>query len=280
MPGYTHLTQNEHEFIFLQLHQGESSRRIARALGRNHSTLLREIQRNSSSSEESQGSRYSPALAAPLAKQRRRNSKWAKLDDPSLQRWVIRHLTRGWSPEQLAGRLNRDAPHAAVSYETIYQFIYARAQRSVRLWEFLRRGHPRRRERNGRKAQSAKRPLIPQPISIEHRPPEANQRQRVGHFESDLLEGIKTSRSVVSVTVDRKSGYILLDKLGNKHPERRAESLVQNLGQLPFPARTLTLDNGSENMHHERIPRRWDVASFSAILIMPGKKAPSKTPSG
>ena len=262
MKGYTHLTQPEREFIFLQLHQGSSSRQIADALGRNHSTILREIQKNASASEDSVRSGYSPAQAVQLAKQRRQNSKQAKLKDPSLQRWVIRHLTRGWSPEQIAGRLKRDAPQAALSYETIYQFIYSPQQRSLRLWEFLRRGHPRRRAPNGRDLQAAKRSLIPHRISIEQRPLEANQRQRVGHFESDLLEGTKTSRSVVSVTVDRKSGYLILDKLLNKQPEPRAEHLAQNLGQLPFPTRTVTLDNGTENMYPERIAQHLGCGIF------------------
>ena len=253
MKGYNHLNQPEREFIFLQLHQGVSSRQIALALGRDHSTILREIQRNSAPTEDGRPSAYSPALAAQRATQRRQESKHAKLEDPSLQRWVIRHLTRGWSPEQIAGRLKRDAPAAAVSYETIYRFIYTPKQRSLRLWEFLRHGYPRRRAYHGRDLQVAKRSLIPHRISIEQRPVEANQRQRVGHFESDLLEGTKASHAVVSVTVDRKSGYVLLDKLLNKQPEPRAESLTQNLGQLPFPTRTVTLDNGIENMQHERV---------------------------
>jgi transposase, IS30 family len=247
------LSQPEREFIFLQQHQGASSRQIARELGRNHSTVLREIQRNSSAAEENGPGNYSPAVAAQLAKFRRAKSKHPKLADPSLQRWVIRHLTRGWSPEQIAGRLKRTAPRAAVSYEMIYQFIYSPQHRSLRLWEFLRRGHPHRRALNGRNLHTAKRSLIPHRISIEQRPPEANQRQHVGHFESDLLEGTKTSRVVVSVTVDRKSGYVIMDKLPNKQPEQRAESLAQNLGQVPFPVRTITLDNGTENMQHERV---------------------------
>lgn len=262
MKHYRHLTQSEREFIYLQLHEGHSSRTIAESLRRDHSTILREIQRNSSAHESGHPSVYSPSVATELAQQKRKNSKCAKLQDPSMQRWVIRHLTRGWSPEQIAGRLNLRAPHAAVSYETIYQFIYSPEQRILRLWEFLRRGHHRRRERVGRNTQSVKRSLIPRRISIEERPVEANQRRHVGHFESDLLEGIKTNPSAVSVTVDRKSGYVILDKVPNKQPERRAESLAQNLGQLPFPTRTVTLDNGTENMQHERVAQRLGCAIF------------------
>lgn len=262
MKGYTHLTQSEREFIYLQWHHGESSRTIAHVLKRNHATILREIQRNSPAPGKEQRPSYSPAVASQLAKSRREQSKQAKLADPSLQRWVIRHLTRGWSPEQIAGRLKLQVPHAALSYETIYQFIYARPQRSLRLWEFLRRGRPRRRATTSRGVWATQRTLIPQRISIEQRPTEANQRQRIGHFESDLLEGTKINRSVVSVTVDRKSGYVILDKLLNKQPEGRAVHLVQNLGQLPFPTRTLTLDNGTENIYHQRVARHLGCEIF------------------
>jgi IS30 family transposase len=226
MKHYKHVTQSEREFIYLQLHEGHSSRTIANSLGRDHSTILREIQRNSSAHESGHPLDYFPSAATQLARQKRKNSKSAKLQDPSMQRWVIRHLTRGWSPEQIAGRLNLRAPHAAVSHETIYQFIYSPEQRTLRLWEFLRRGDQRRRDQNGRHAQSVKRSLIPHRISIEERPIEANHRRCVGHFESFLLVGIKTSRYAVSVTVDRKSGYVILDKVLNKQPERRAENLA------------------------------------------------------
>ncbi len=262
MKHYNHMTQGEREYIFLQLHQAASSRQIARDLGRNHSTILREIQRNSAPRTEDCPSTYSPTAATHLARQRRQDSKRVKLEDPSLQRWVIRNLTCGWSPEQIAGRLKRQAPHAVVSYETIYQFIYSPQQRSLRLWEFLRRGYPHRRAQNGRDLHAAKRSLIPHRISIDQRPPEANQRQCVGHFESDLLEGTKTSRAVVSVTVDRRSGYVILDQLPNKQPERRAAGLAHNLGQLPFPTRTVTLDNGTENFYHARVARHLGCGIF------------------
>jgi len=42
---------------------------------------------------------------------------------------------------------------------------------------------------------------------------EANNREKVGHLETDLMEGMKKTGGVVSVTVDRKSGMVMLDKL-------------------------------------------------------------------
>src|SRR3954466_15586759 len=34
-------------------------------------------------------------------------------------------LSRGWSPEQVAGRLARERGRRVISYESIYRFIYA-----------------------------------------------------------------------------------------------------------------------------------------------------------
>jgi IS30 family transposase len=41
-----------------------------------------------------------------------------------MRAFVIQKLTRGWSPEQISGRLKLKAPTAAVSREAIYQFAY------------------------------------------------------------------------------------------------------------------------------------------------------------
>ena len=36
----------------------------------------------------------------------------------------------GWSPEQIAGRLAREAGHRVISYESIYRFVYAQIART------------------------------------------------------------------------------------------------------------------------------------------------------
>ncbi len=109
--------------------------------------------------------------------------------------------------------------------------------------------------RFGRHAKTRQYLKIPNRISIEQRPSEANERQRFGHFESDLLLGRRPSREVISVTVDRRTGYVLLDKLHRPEAESRAQNLIDRLGQLPLGTRTLTLDNGSENYDHAKVTR-------------------------
>lgn len=256
MKNYTHLTQNEREVIFLQLSRGLSWRQVGSLLGRSHTTIAREVKRNTSPHPESpmEESFYSPAQASLLAARRRGISRKGRLEEePDLQRFVIRCLGRGWSPEQIAGRLQLKVPERALSHETIYQFVYAKENRPLRLWEFLRRGRCRRQGLFSRKAQTAKRLQIPDRVPIEQRPLEADQRLKVGHFEADLMEGKRSQREAVAVAVDRRTGYLLLDKLESKEADPRAETLIRSLAALHVVVKTITVDNGTENYHHQRV---------------------------
>ena len=142
MKKYTQLTTAQREIIYLHLEGGKSLREIGKVLGRSHRTIGREIKRNGHSSPFTDKLIYSPSRAQRLVKQRREEGRLSKLEsDQALRRFVIGKLNRGWSPEQIAGRLKLKGPADPPSYETIYQFVYARENKALRLWEFLRRGH-------------------------------------------------------------------------------------------------------------------------------------------
>lgn len=262
MKNYTHLSLKERELVFLYLNQGKSLREIGRILNRHHATILREVTRNSGVGGKPGGGRYSPSLATSLIRRRRQESRRGKLDDLSLQHYVLGKLNRGWSPEQISGRLKLMAPNCYLSYETIYQFIYAPENKALRLWEFLRRGRRRRQFLYSRKAHTRKRLMIPNKNLIESRPKEANYRLTVGHWESDLMEGKRINPTAVSVTVDRKSRYLLLAKLATKEADSRARSLLDQLARTTILAKTITFDNGVENFQHELLTKYLGCQTF------------------
>jgi IS30 family transposase len=104
--------------------EGRSVRQMAAALDRPPSTISRELKRNSG-----RGVGYKPSYAQQQTKARR----WAgsRLErDPDLRRTVLNGLRRGWSPEQVAGRLCRERGRKVISYESIYRFIYAQISRT------------------------------------------------------------------------------------------------------------------------------------------------------
>ena len=131
--------------------QGCSLRQIASALDRAPATIARELKRHSS---HQQG--YRPRYAQEQARARRWGG--AHLDrDAALRAQVLARLKHGWSPEQLAGRLRREAGHTVIAHETVYRFIYAQTTRTKpdRAWRHCLPRAKWRRGWRGRRGGSA-----------------------------------------------------------------------------------------------------------------------------
>lgn len=260
MKNYQHLNIHEREQIKLLLSQGQSIRSIAKRLGRDHRTVGRELTRNSPSLGQVA---YCSSVAQKQALKRRTESKTKKLDTGPLRTYVVGKLTRGWSPETISGRLREINSQITVSYETIYKFIYGRENHKQRYWEFLHYGHKRREFWHGRKSQTVKRLAIPNKTNISDRPDEANNREVVGHLEGDLMEGARAKGGAVSVTVDRKAGFVMLDKLESKQSTERIGKLTNHLRKYPPRMRkTITFDNGTENYEHEQLTRELGCQTY------------------
>lgn len=261
MKKYKHLTEKERELIFLYHNQGKSYRQIAKLIARDHRTVGRELKRNSCSDEDENKPSYSPFKAQEIAERRRKEAKTglSKMDNPVLRSYVIKKIGKGWSPEQIAGRLKLKLPDLYVSYETIYKFIYARENRHLRLWELLRKRHRKRRRAKGRKAKE----MIPNRVFIDKRPKGANSRKEIGHWETDNMEGPRKNKDCVSVNVERKYLVVKLDKLRNKKSAEKRDSLINQFNKYPDNlVKTFTFDNGPENHQHQQIAKGLNCKTY------------------
>jgi transposase, IS30 family len=263
MAKYTHLNLEERERLFLYLNQGKKFREIGRLLKRDHRTIAREITRNRKEVEV--GTHlpdYLPSVAQTLTQKRRSTAKVGirKLDDPAFKRFVIRKLGNGWSPEQIAGRLQLKTPLLKVTHETIYQFIYAKENRKLRLFELLRKRHQHRQLQYGRRSQQLQ---IPGRIWIEARPESANLRLEVGHWETDNMEGKRKTKGCVSACVDRKSLLTKLTKLVSKEAKEKEAALIRDFSHWPRAlVKTITYDNGTENHTHQQVASILKCATY------------------
>jgi IS30 family transposase len=79
----------------------------------------------------------------------------------------------------------------------------------------------------------------------------ATHRSRYGHFECDTIVSGKNGSGAISVLIDRKSRYVVLNKLDSLKPSEHAEVLKPVLKTLN--ASSVTFDNGIENKHHESV---------------------------
>ena len=227
---------------------GCSIQKIAAALDRSPSTVSRELKRNRGVHA------YKPSYAQDQAKARR----WAgsRLDrEPALRRAVLRRLAQGWSPEQVAGRLAREAGRKVISYESIYRFIYAQIARTkdYRWRHYLPRDKSKRGFRGHRGGSPAT--FIEGRVSIAKRPASAARRNTPGHWEADLMLFSKYGQAVLTVH-ERQSRILLATRPSDKTANRVPRHLRNILARMPIRLRkTVTFDNGTEFARHRSLHR-------------------------
>jgi transposase, IS30 family len=228
---------------------GCSVRQIAAALDRSPSSISRELRRNSGTQV---------GYKASYAQEQTRARRWAgsRLErDPVLRRAVLERLARGWSPEQVAGRLIREAGRTVISYESIYRFIYAQIARTkdYRWRRYLPRAKSKRGFRGKRGGSSAS--FIEGRISVAERPPDAADRKTPGHWEADLMLFSKYGQAVLTIH-ERQSRLLLATRPPNKAAQGIARHLMRMFTSLPPELRkTVTFDNGTEFARHGALHR-------------------------
>lgn len=223
---------------------GRSIRQIASALDRQPSTIAREIRRNQS---------HQTGYQAVYAERQSRARRWSgsKLDrDADLREVVLSRLAHGWSPEQVSGRLAKEAGKPIISHETIYRFVYAQIRRTQDYsWRrYLPLGKSKRGWR-GRKGGSPT-SFIALRCPISERPRSADDRQMPGHWEADLMQFRNNTQTILAVH-ERSSRLVIAVRPPGKAAELIARALCAILTPLP-PAwrQTVTFDNGTEFAQH------------------------------
>lgn len=260
---YQHLRVEEREEIQLGLLRGESLRTIAKRLDRDHTSLGRELSRNSSPVVE----KYTPRLAEGRAQAKRSNrGRLERLKNETVRAYVVGQLKESWSPEQIAGTI-KAVKGETISHEAIYQYIYAQVHRGGNGWvkpgkedlrPYLARRHKKRAKKGMRKGERIFKPNGP---SIDERPVSVTLRSRIGDWEGDSIES-KNHAPGLNSLVDRKSGLLLLSKLLAKSAKATREVVSKRLANLP--SYTLTVDNGPENRTWEETEREAGVKVYFA----------------
>jgi IS30 family transposase len=266
---YRHLNLEEREKIFVWNEAKASIQEIGRRLKRNPGTISRELKRNKTGigkrSREYLLFRYVACRAQKKAEKRALKQRTkAPLKCPEIFLYVRQHVRSPyfWSPEEIAGRLSLDHPELSIDDETIYRYIYGKRQRFMKLWVHLKMHRKRRMKHHGRKSKGLGR--LPTALKIEDRPEKANTRQEEGHWETDNIGTIKTDKTSISASVERKSRVIRLRKLkdGKAGTKRRILTAQIKKEHTKFQ-KTLTIDRGSENSEHEIFTRKTQMPVYA-----------------
>jgi len=245
---------------------GSSLRQIAAALDRSPSSISREVRRNSG-----RVIGYKPKHAQDQTRERRwTGSRLEK--DPGLRRTVFDRLAKGWSPEQVAGRLALEAGRKVISYETIYRFIYAQITRTKDYsWRHYLPRRKSKRGFRGRKGGSSA-TFIEGRVSVAKRPAAAADRKSPGHWEADLMLFRKYSQAVLTVH-ERQSRLLIAVRRINKAAAPIAQHLAALFARLPRALRrTITFDNGTEFAFHYRLKTQLGIQTFFCDTHSPWQK--------
>jgi transposase, IS30 family len=241
MAGGTHLSLAERERLAALRAEGFSLRAIARGLGRVASTISRELRRNALPKGG-----YLPVHAEGCYLERRQRLAILERDE-RLGRFVRERLLEGWTPEQIAGWLERGEERGLrpVSPETIYAFIQRPGQKAEKLWKLLPRGRARRGRRRARQPRN----MTAERRSIHDRPEGVEGRQEAGHWEGDLLMCRRTRP--VLVLKERKTRFVVAARLAGKSAAETVAVMMAVFHRLdPRLRSSITLDNDTAFARH------------------------------
>ncbi len=272
------LTLSEREEISRGLAGHQSTRSMARLLGRSASTVSRELSRNAGYDC------YRAAQADEKAWVRARRPKRCKLaNSPRLRQAVARKLRLNWSPEQIAGWLTRAHPDDEsyrVSHETIYRslFVQARGVLKKELLGYLRSKRTIRRSKRA-DPNGDRRGQIKDLVSISQRPAAVEDRAVPGHWEGDLLSG--SNNSYIATLVERHTRYVMLSKVTNKDTHTVVSALIKQAKTLPNELyKSLTWDRGKELTDHRRFTLATNIDVYFCDPQSPWQRGSNENTNG
>ena len=326
-----YLSFGEREEIALFRAQGLGVREIARRVNRSPSTISRELRRNASTRtfrleckatiaqwhSERRARRPRPAKLAGNDRlrsyvQERLCGVVRALDGrvlgPEGPQWKGRNKphrgdrswVQGWSPEQISNRLRVDFPDdesMRISCEAIYQALYVQGRGALKreLVACLRSGRalrvPRARARHKAWAH-----VTPE-VMISQRPAEVADRAVPGHWDRDLVIGLKrsaigtlverTTRFTMLVHLPREDGYGVIARTNNGPALAgygaitMKDALAASMTTLPEQLRrSLTWDRGKELSAHVEFTVETNIAVYFADPRSPWQRGTNENTNG
>ena len=266
---FSQLTLAEREIIRRMLSQKRRVREIATVLGKDRSTIFRELKRNKNA-----GNQYYEDHAQSFLRKRRLKArgKFRIIEnDLTLEAYVENLLKFGLSPEQVAGYMIRSRHERALSYRTLYRWVH----RSWQTRKALLRFRGKVRAPYG----SRKNAWDPNKRHIRERPAIVQKRERVGDWEADLVHGTHDDSLHCLLTLnDRATGFCVIQKIAALDTYSVAYKIIAALSGLPV--RTITYDNGFEFGRHKFLERRLKCKVYFTDVNSPQQRGSNENLNG
>ena len=243
--NYHHLTIEERSCIRKYYVDGLSYREIARLIGRNVSTVSREIRRNCTHMYDIPT--YYPHTAQKKYLLRRSYCHRGMFHSQEVIDYIEEKLRATWSPEQIACT---PCELKLPSWRTIYRWIYEKYLVNGNLKVLRRKGKSHGVKETRGKYSKGK--------SIRKRDKSVYSRQEAGHWEADtVVSGQGESKACFATLAERKTRFYIAVKMPDRRAETMENAIVSALSAFPPQlVKTITCDRGTEFANWRRIEER------------------------
>lgn len=253
------ITDDQRSQIYALKKAGHKQNEIALLLRKSPSAISRELARN-----KTKNNNYTPRIAKLKTKERRiiANKKFKKIENnEALRRYIVRKLKFYWSPEQIAGRWNKDCKEKHIGKDSVYKFVY---EKRKDLLKYMRCQKGKYRCKYGKRLIKKQREEQKK-RRIDQRPEIINARGRIGDWEGDTIRGQGNSGHLLT-NVERKSGYLVSARLDRASMESVTEFTVKYFQHIPKNKRlSITYDNGSEFSGFETVEEQTGMTAYFAF---------------
>ena len=294
--NYTQLSLKERIIIQNRLENGESFREIAKSINRSPSTISREINRNGRKNDKTRvnvphelfldSRHYRGSFKVDKIRKRKNDYRERlkrfrsfyysandaekqmqdrikkqllslnRIENITIQKYVLEKLELRWSPEQISGRLMLEQ-NIKVSPKAIYKFIFTSDNKKLVVY-LRRKGKPKRSSkiyifnRTNRDKHS-----------INERPEIINSLARVGDLEGDTIFG-KDTKDRLLTHVDRKTGILSISLIKGYNANNITIKATKDIERVFGKINSITYDNGVEFSNWKQIEKTTESTIYFA----------------
>ena len=267
--SYIHLTIEERTSIAHLHKQGVPLRQIAKTIGRNVSTIKRELDRNYTPSKRGDVDYF------PQSSQKRYEKRISKAHNIvqfplEVIQIIERRIKETWSPEQIAS-FYKDQGFPC--YKTIYKWINEGT---------IINGNKKLLRRKGKGGWYETRGKQNKGKSIRKRDKRVYKRADYGHWELDtVVSGRGKTKACFITLIERKSRFYKAIKSPSRQADVVAGLIIDYLKQFPSElVKTITTDNGKEFAEWEQIEKELNCEVYFCDTFCAWQKGSNENSNG
>ena len=269
--NYTQLTIRERYTIEDLIQEGKAQNRIAEKLGRDNSTISRELARN-----RDKNGVYHAEKADISAKNRCKRERFRNFTEQT-QSEIEEKLIIHWSPEEISAHL-KDKFNIHISYELIYQYLDFDRKQGGELYKLLPHRGDKYKKRNIKTRRRVWKEAKTRKL-IDLRPSVVTEKSEIGHWEGDTVES-KGHQGGIGTFVDIKSKYLIIRKVNDKSSHEMKNAVVGAFEHYSDIVKTMTLDNGTEFALHDQIEKELKTPVYFAHPYSPWERGLNENTNG